>query len=478
MGVNMNNYNEWKTVNKTIDCSYNPLCLIVNDVTKTFDETSESLSGNQAIQEAARCLRCKTAPCVTACPLKVNIPDFISALSEGNLRKSASILQKGNSFPAVCGRICAQELQCESKCILGLNGNPVAIGALERYVADWILENMEKVKITKQNVFSGKNIAVVGGGPAGLSAAASLVSLGHNVKIYELMNETGGVLLSEIPDFRLPKKILIGEITRILSLGVKVECNSPVGHKITFRQLYTDYDAIFLAHGSGSPVSLGIPGEKFSGILSARDYLVKANSLMEGGKQYCQLKNNHARNVLVIGGGNTALDCARVAIRLGSENVKIVYRRSEKDMPARKKELKHAKNEGVKVLEHLSPVECIGDVGGRVKGLVCQTMKQGDLDYTGRSKPMPIDGNMRMIEADLIIYALGSSLKSVESSNLVKDDPFWRENLIIREDGSTNFPGIFFGGDNIRKQGTAVQAIADGRRAALAIDDFLSKGLQ
>lgn len=443
----------------------------------SFAEVDRGLSDCKAIQEAARCLCCKKAPCVTACPLKVNIPQFITALRERDLPKAAIILQRGNPFPAVCGRICAQELQCESKCILNHNGNPVPIGALERYVADWMLENTEKIEITNQYTSTGKNIAVVGGGPAGLSAAASLVSRGHNVKIYELLSETGGVLLSEIPDFRLPKKVLIGEISRILSLGVRVECNAPVGQKISFRQLYTEYDAIFLAHGSGSPISLGIPGEYFDGVFSARDYLVQANLLMEARKPLNQLKNLCARRVVVIGGGNTALDCARIALRLGGKKVKVVYRRSEKDMPARPKEIVQAKEEGVKVLELLSPVKIMGDERGWVQGIVCQAMKSGKRDLTGRRKPLPIDGDLRNIKAELVIYALGSSSKTVKSSILVKDDPFWQENLIIRKDGSTNFPGLFVGGDNIRKQGTAVQAIADGRYAAIAIDSFLTKGL-
>lgn len=443
----------------------------------SFAEVDCGFSDYKAIHEAARCLGCKTAPCVTACPLQVNIPGFISELREKDLPKAAKILQRGNPFPAVCGRICAQEIQCESKCILNCNGKPVSIGALERYVADWTLKNTEKVEITNQYASTGKNIAVVGGGPAGLSAAASLVSRGHNVKIYELMSETGGVLLSEIPEFRLPKKVLIGEVARILSMGVRVECNAPVGQKISFRQLYTEYDAIFLAYGSGSPVPLRIPGKRLCGVSSAREFLVHANSLIEEGRQLNQLKKCGTRRVLVIGGGNTAMDCARVAIRLGAEQVRIVYRRSESDMPARLKEIEQAKEEGVEVLELLSPVKIMGDERGWVKGLICQAMKPGKRDLTGRRRPVPIDGDLQEIEADLIIYALGSSPNSLHSSTIIKDDPFWRENLIIRGDGSTNFPGIFVGGDNIRKQGTAVQAIADGRKAALAIDSFLTKGL-
>lgn len=469
---------EYNSRNENRECL--PLALSVIPVEighKIFDEVKTGLPEKEVINEARRCLKCKRAPCVTACPLHVNIPGFISAIRENDLPGAARILSRRNPFPAVCGRICAQELQCESKCILNRNAYPVAIGALERYVADWMLENTEEVEIANQHVSSGKSVAVVGGGPAGLSAAASLVSRGHNVKIYEFLNGTGGVLFSEIPEFRLPKKVLIGEIARILSLGVRVECNAPVGQKLSFRQLYAEYAAIFLAHGSGHPVSLGIPGEYLGGIFSARDYLVHANPWMDEEKLLNQLKRLCARRVLVIGGDNTALDCARVAVRLGCEKVKIVYRRSEKEMPARRKELAQAKEEGVEVLELLSPVEIIGDERGWVKGLVCQAMKPGKSYLASRHKPVPIDGDLREIDADLVIYAIGSTTNRHNFSIMAEDGPSLLENLIVHRDGSTNFPGIFVGGNYIRKQGTAVQAIADGRKAAVAIDSFLTKGL-
>lgn len=451
--------------------------LSVEKCNEIFREIENSLNDEEAIREVGRCLSCKIAPCVTACPLHVNIPGFISALRENDLPGAARILSRRNPFPAVCGRICAQELQCESKCILNRNAYPVAIGALERYVADWMLENTEEVEIANQHVSSGKSVAVVGGGPAGLSAASSLVSRGHNVKIYEFLNGTGGVLFSEIPEFRLPKKVLIGEIARILSLGVRIECNAPVGQKLSFKQLYAEYSAIFLAHGSGPPVSLGIPGDYLGGIYSARDYLVHANPWMDEGKLLSQLKRLCARRVLVIGGGNTALDCARVAVRLGCEKVKIVYRRSEKEMPARRKELAQAKEEGVEVLELLSPVEIIGDERGWVKGIICQAMQPGKSYLASRHKPVPIDGDLREIDADLIIYAIGSTTNRRNFGIMAEDGPTLLEKLIVHRDGSTNFPGIFVGGNYIRKQGTAVQAIADGRKAAVAIDSFLTKGL-
>jgi len=478
-----------KELNMTIDMAYNSRieareCAIshlsvlpIGKRGKTFYEIDQGFTKDKAMQEASRCLRCKKAPCVTACPLQVYIPEFILAIRERDLPKAARILRRGNPFPGVCGRVCAQESQCESKCTRNRYGKPVPIGALERYVADWMLENTDKIEITNRFASSGKNVAVVGGGPAGLSAAASLVTRGHEVKIYELMNATGGDLLSEIPEFRLPKRVLIGEIARILSLGVRVECNALVGQKISFRQLYTEYDAIFLAQGPGSPVSLGIPGKRLCGIYSARDYLVHANSWMGEGMQLEQLKKFGARWVVIIGGGNTAMDCARVAIRLGAEQVRIVYRHSESEMSARQKEVGQAKEEGVKVFELLSPVEIVGDERGWVKGLVCQAMKPGERDSTGRCKPMQIEGDLRELEADIIIYALGSSSNRINTSIFSQDDHFWREKLVVHKDGSTNFPGIFVGGDKIRKQGTAVQAIADGRRAAVAIDLFLTKGL-
>lgn len=441
---------------------------------KLLDDTEKSLSVNGAMTEAVRCLNCKTAPCVTACPIKVNIPEFISALKERNLTSAAVILQRDNPFPAVCGRICAKEMQCESECTLNRRGRPLAIGALERCVADWMLENVEENVITNGYVSSKKNIAVVGSGIEGLTAAASLARWGHDVKIYELMNETGNDLLSEIPEFRLPKKVLIGEIARILSLGVRVECNAPLGQKISIRHLYTEYDAILIAHRSGTPVSPGIPGEHLGGVYSAQDYLVHVNPLIEEGGTFSQLKNLFARRVVVIGGGNTATDCARVAIRLGAKKVKIVYHRRESDMPASQKEVEKAKDEGVEVLELLSPIKIMGNERGCVKGVVCQAMRPDERDYGGRSKPVPIDDELWEIETDLIVYAFGTSPSLMNFSKLAKNGPFGRESLIINKDGSTNCPGFFVIDDNIRKQSTAVQAIASGKKAALVIHTFLN----
>jgi glutamate synthase (NADPH/NADH) small chain len=257
-----------------------------------------------------------TAPCVTACPLQIDIPEFISALQEGDVPMAGKIMRRRNPFPAVCGRICSQESHCESKCVLNRCGLPVSIAALERYVGDWMLDNPDRVEMMLPRSSSGQNIAVIGSGPAGLSAAASLVMHGHGVKIYELMNDTVHVLVSEIPEFRLSKKVLIGEVARILSSGVKVECNVSVGKQISFRQLFNQYDAIYLAHGSRAPVSLGIPGERLSEVYSARDYLVHVSPLMESGSKLKKLNTSCAGRVVVIGGGNTAVDCARVAIRL------------------------------------------------------------------------------------------------------------------------------------------------------------------
>lgn len=457
-----------------------PLLLPVSPLEKRhklFMEVEAELTKEEADYESGRCLRCKPAPCVTACPLQLNIPDFISALRERNLPKAAKILLRGNPFPAVCGRICAQDSQCESKCTLNRFGDSVSICALERYVADWMLENSERDQIIPCAP-TGKTIAVVGGGPASLSAAAYLVTRGHEVKIYELMNDPGGVLLSEIPEFRLPKKVLIGEIARILSLGVRVECNAPVGQKISFRQLYSGYDAIVLTHGSGSPVPLGITGERLGGVCSARDYLVHANPLMEEGKHWNQLKNFDARRVVVIGGGSAAMDSARVALRTGAEQVRIIYHLSESDMPISQKVVEQAKYEGVEVLELLSPLEVLGDERGWVKGLICQAMKPGKRDLKGLHKSVSIDGDLREIEADLIIFALGPSSIRLNSRLLAKYDPFLQKNLIVYGDGSTNFPGIFVGGDNIQKQGTAVHAIAVGQKAAVAVDLFLTESLK
>jgi len=450
--------------------------LSVTERISTFEEVELGLTEEQAIQEAGRCLKCKCAPCVSACPVKVSIPDFISVLAEGDLLRAVHILRRTNPFSAVCGRICSQEQQCESKCILRFHGAPIAIGALERFVADWALENADKAGAELLHAPTGKHVAVIGGGLAGLSAAADLAIWGHQVKIYEALHDTGGVLFSGIPEFRLPWKIVSGEIARILSLGVRVECNVPVGKMVSFNRLYAEYDAVFLANGAGSSVSPGIPGQGLRGVYSAREFLACANKVKSGHEAYGFQPIIRGKNVTVIGGGNTAMDCARVARRLGAERISVVYRRGESDMPARVKEIEQAKEEGVDVLTLLSPVEVLGDEACRVKGLLCQQMKTGEIDPSGRRISVPVRDSLHEVETDMVIYALGTFLNPVMADLLPVQEQGGISTFVVHANGSTNIPRIFVGGDNIRKCGTAALAIADGKRAAGAIHSFLATG--
>jgi len=456
--------------------SYDPLAMPLLQVAEritNFDEVEIGLSRKQAVQEAARCLGCSSAPCVTACPIKVSIPAFLEALSQEDLPIAAKILSESNPFPAVCGRICPQELQCESSCLLGSNGSPIAIGALERFVADWALEYPNHDDIRFFSPQTGKKIAVIGGGVAGLSAAADLVGEGHYVVVYESQKDTGGLLLSEIPEFRLPKKIVVGETARIISQGVRVECNAPVGCKISFAQLLAEYDAILVTNGAGLPILPGIPGENLRGIYSSREYLTRANlmsyDLIQGDVQ----NDMNCRQVVVIGGGNTAMDCARVARRFGADRVTVLYRRGERDMLARQKEIELAKQEGVKVLDWSSPVEFMSDKSGRVTGLTYQKMRPGPIDSSGRPMPVPVSAALGELVANVVIYALGTSLNPIMTGILPGIPEAENQKLLVNANGSTSIPGVFAGGDALHGCGTAVQAIADGKRIAVAIHHFL-----
>ena len=442
----------------------------------SFDEVEMGLSREQAIQEAQRCMGCTSAPCVKACPLKIAIPTFIGALCQADLATAARILSKSNPFPAVCGRICPQELQCENSCVLGTNGSPVAVGALERFVADWALEYHNSDVMRFHSAETGKKIAVIGGGVAGLSAAADLAGRRHHVKIYESQKDTGGVLLYEIPEFRLPKKVVVGETARIISLGVWVECNAPVGRKISFGQLRSEYDAILVTNGAGLPILTGISGENLQGVYSSREYLTRTNLTVFGLKQRDVHNDMNFSQVVVIGGGNTALDCARVARRFGADRVTILYRRGERDMPARLKEIEFAKQEGVKILEWSSPVEFLSDQYGRVTGLAYQKMRPGAIDSSGRPRPVPVPGAQRELVANAVIYALGTSYNPIMTGISPGLADAGIQKLLVNSDGSTSIPGVFAGGDALRGCGTAVQAIADGKRAAVAIHSFLMAG--
>jgi len=438
-----------------------------------FGEVNTGLAEQQAVTEARRCLQCKSRACVEGCPVGVDIPGFIDAVAKGDYAGSAGMLLRDNALPAVCGRVCPQEVQCESRCVLGVKGEPVAIGYLERFVADWALEHGIAQGLTAPAEASGKSVAVIGCGPAGLTAAAELAQRGHAVKIFEALHDTGGVLRYGIPEFRLPKEIIDIEVARLLDLGVEIECNVVVGKTVTLRALRDEYDAVFIGNGAGLPVMMGIAGENLKGVYSANEYLTRVNLMGAGQSEECATPILAGRNVAVIGGGNTAMDCVRVARRLGAERAMLVYRRSEAEMPARREEIKHAKEEGIEFLFLTSPLEVLGDREGWTTGLRCQKMELGEADASGRRKPIPVEGEEFVLAADVVINALGTRANPV----LTAAEPElalnrWK-NIEIDQNGATSLPSVFAGGDIVRGGATVILAMGDGKNAAGSIAEFL-----
>lgn len=443
---------------------------------RSFDEVNTGLTEQQAVTEARRCLQCKSRACVEGCPVRVDIPPFIDAVANGDFSRAAEILLRDNALPAVCGRVCPQEVQCESRCVLGVKGEPVAIGYLERFVADWALENGVAQGIADPAETSGKSVAVIGCGPAGLTAAAELALRGHSVKIFEALHDTGGVLRYGIPEFRLPKEIIDIEVARLLKLGVDIECNVIVGKTVTLRALREEYDAVFIGNGAGLPVMMGIAGENLKGVYSANEYLTRVNLMGAGQSEECATPILTGRNVAVIGGGNTAMDCVRVARRLGAERAMLVYRRSEAEMPARREEIKHAKEEGIEFLFLTSPLEVLGNREGWATGLRCQKMELGEADASGRRKPIPVEGEELVLAADVVINALGTRANPV----LTAAEPElalnrWK-NIETDDRGATSLPSVFAGGDIVRGGATVILAMGDGKSAAGSIAEFLENG--
>lgn len=439
-----------------------------------FQEVNTGLSKEQAVREARRCLQCRNEPCTDGCPVQIDIPGFIAAMAEGDFSRSAEILQRDNALPAVCGRVCPQEVQCESRCVLGVKGEPVAIGYLERSAADWALNHGLKPVKKQLPGSSGKSVAVIGCGPAGLTAAAELAGKGHSVKIFEALHDTGGVLRYGIPEFRLPKAIIDTEVSRLASLGVEIECNVVVGKTITLHKVREEYDAVFIGNGAGLPVMLSISGENLKGVYSANEYLTRVNLMGAGQTPDCATPIIRGRNVAVIGGGNTAMDCVRVARRLGAERAMLVYRRSEAEMPARLEEIKHAKEEGVQLILLTSPLEILADENGWSATLRCQKMKLGEPDASGRRKPVPVQGEIFDLEADVVINALGTRanplLTSTEPDLALNR---WK-NIETDESGATSLSRVFAGGDIVRGGATVILAMGDGKRAAAAIHEMLA----
>ncbi len=447
-----------------------------NKRSRTFDEVNLGLSLEEAMREAQRCLQCKTRQCMAGCPVRVSIPEFINALAEGDLPRAAEILLRDNALPAVCGRVCPQETQCEAMCVYKAKGEPVAIGYLERFVADWAMAHDAELTYEPFPPATGKKVAIIGSGPAGLTAAGELARKGHQVTIFEALHETGGVLRYGIPEFRLPNAIIDNEVERLLAMGVVIECNVIIGKTLTLEQLREEFDAVFIGNGAGLPVMLKVPGENLKGVYSANEYLTRVNLMGAGRIPDASTPIIHGKRVAVIGGGNTAMDCVRVSKRLGADRSMIVYRRSEEEMPARDEEIKHAKEEGVEFIMLTAPVEITGDDHGWVASMRCRKMELGAPDESGRRRPVPIAGSDYEIRVDVVVNAVGTRanpLLTATAPDLVLNK--WG-NIVIDDNGTTSIRGVYAGGDIVRGGATVILAMGDGKEAAAAIDRYLRTG--
>ncbi|WP_416979895.1 NADPH-dependent glutamate synthase [Alistipes ihumii] len=438
-----------------------------------FEEVCYGYDLNEARLEASRCLGCKKPRCVEHCPVSLQIPQFIAQLRDGNLAEAARIIAQDSSLPSVCGRVCPQETQCEGSCILGVKGESVAIGKLERFVGDWSIEH--GAEATAPAPSNGHKVAVVGSGPAGLACAADLAKMGYEVKIFEALHKAGGVLQYGIPEFRLPKdKVVAREIENVLRLGVRIETDVIVGHTVTVDSLLDEegYSAVFIGSGAGLPRFMGIPGENLNGVVSANEFLTRAN-LMKAYDDTYDTPIYVGRRVVVVGGGNVAMDAVRTAARLGAE-AHIVYRRSEAELPARAEEVHHAKQEGIEFRMLTNPVEVLGDEKGWVRGLRCVRMELGEPDASGRRSPVAVEGSEFEIGCDVVIMALGTSPNPLIASTTRGLETNRRGCLVADEvHGQTSREGIFAGGDAVTGAATVILAMGAGRRAARAIDEYV-----
>lgn len=440
---------------------------------KNFKEVALGYTPELAIEEATRCLNCKNAPCVKGCPVNIQIPDFIKEIRDRNFKEAFKIITATNSLPAVCGRVCPQEHQCEGLCVRGIKSEPVGIGRLERFTADWAREKgISSVKETKKN---GIKAAVIGAGPAGLSCAGDLAKFGYDVTVFEAFHTPGGVLMYGIPQFRLPKEIVEREINSLKEMGVKIELNSVVGRLITVDELFEQgYKAVFIGTGAGLPSFLGIPGENLNGVYFANEFLTRINLMKAYKFPQFDTPVKVGENVAVIGGGNVAMDAARSAKRLGAKNVYIVYRRSEEEMPARKEEVKHAKEEGIVLRILTNPTEVVGNDDGNVTGLKCVKMELGEPDESGRRRPIEVEDSEYVIDIDNVIVAIGQ-----RPNKLIKETTPGLETQnwggIVAEDGTgiTSRKGVFAGGDAVTGAATVILAMGAGKQAAKAMDEYI-----
>jgi len=439
---------------------------------KNFDEVCYGYNEEEARLEASRCLGCKKPSCIGQCPVSIQIPQFILEVENGNFEKAAAIIAQDSSLPAVCGRVCPQETQCEGACILGIKGEPVAIGKLERFVADWARE--KGICFSSSATLNGKKVAVIGSGPAGLACSADLAKLGYQVTIFEALHEPGGVLQYGIPEFRLPKeKVVKAEVDNVRALGVNIETNVIVGRTVTIDSLMNEegFDAVFIGSGAGLPKFMGIPGENLNGVVSSNEFLTR-NNLMRAYDPSYDTPIYVGKKVAVVGGGNVAMDAARTALRLGAD-VTIVYRRTEKELPARVEEVHHAKEEGIVFKMLTNPVAVLGNDKGWVTGIRCIRMELGEPDESGRRSPIPIPDSEFEMDVDVVIMALGTSPNPlIANTTPGLETNKWRC-IVADENGVTTKPGVFAGGDIVTGAATVILAMGAGRKAAAAIDRYL-----
>lgn len=439
-----------------------------------FDEVCLGYNKEEAMEEAARCINCKKAKCVQGCPVNIHIPEFIHEVKEGNFEEAYKVISKSSALPAICGRVCPQESQCEGKCIRGVKGEPISIGKLERFVADWARENGIKPEAPTEK--NGKKVAVIGSGPAGLTCAGDLAKLGYDVTIFEALHKAGGVLVYGIPEFRLPKSAVVEkEVENVKSLGVKIETNVIIGKSVTIDELMDKegFEAVFIGSGAGLPMFMGIPGENANGVFSANEYLTR-NNLMKAFRDDYDTPIAKGKKVAVVGGGNVAMDAARTALRLGAE-VHIVYRRSEAELPARVEEVHHAKEEGIIFDLLTNPKEILVDENDHVKGMKVVKMELGEPDASGRRRPVEVPGSEYEIELDTVIMSLGTSPNPLISSTTIGLDTNKRKCIIADEEtGKTTKDGVFAGGDAVTGAATVILAMGAGKAAAAGIHEFLS----
>lgn len=441
---------------------------------KNFSEVALGYSEETAKEEALRCIKCKNKPCISGCPVMVNIPDFIAKVSEGKFEEAYHIIKATNSLPAICGRACPQETQCESKCVRGIKGDPVAIGRLERFVADWYMNNVhEKASKAVQN---GHKVAIVGSGPAGLTCAADLAALGYDVTVFEALHMAGGVLMYGIPEFRLPKEIVKREVEQLTNIGVKVMTNMVIGKVLSIDDLFEmGFEAVFIGSGAGLPNFLNIPGEGYPGVYAANEFLTRIN-LMKAYKDGYDTPIPSAKNVAVVGGGNVAMDAARSAKRLGADNVYIIYRRSENEMPARLEEIHHAKEEGIEFKLLTNPVAIHKGDNGKVCDIECVKMELGEPDASGRRSPKTIEGSNFILPVDVVIIAIGNTPNPLLSSTTEGLKSNKKGCLIVDENTlETTKSAVYAGGDAVSGAETIILAMGAGKKAARSIDKYIKE---